>query len=184
MKKVLLSFVFFVFTFISLFATSGDTLIINVKVPQVSPEFKITGTLESDYTTNIVPGSQTGAAVIGQVPDISEEDVTIYCSISQDNIKKVRYRAAVDLEIAATTFKLDNDNETFPPTITKTAIYSGTSPVVVTWNDTTKVFRCAYQNGKPVSNYEVGRFTVVWAANESLAEGDYTASITLTYTTI
>ena len=183
MKKFLLSFVFFVFTFALLFATSGDTLIINVKVPAVSPEFKITGTLESDYITNIVPGSQAGAAVIGQVPDISQEDVTIYCAIAQNNLKKVRYRAAVDLGISASTFKLDNDNETLPPTITKTGIYSGSGPVV-TWDNTNKVFRCDYQNGKPVSNYEVGRFTVVWAADESLAEGDYVATITLTYTIV
>lgn len=183
MRKFLFTIVYLVLAFTLLFATSGDTLVITAKIPAVNPEFKITGTLESDYTTNLVTGSQAGTAIAGEEPNISLEDVIVYCALSQDNAKKVRYRSTVDLNIAASTLKLDTDNETLSPTITKTAMYSGTNPVV-TWDDTNKKFSCAYQKGKPVSNYEVGRFTVTWTADDTLADGDYTATITLTYTTV
>lgn len=187
MKKLLLVLTFVFVTLTCLVAAANDTLNITVRSPEIPPTFRMKGGFAQNAcnTTATLLGAPLETA---DNFDFSATDVVVWIRIEQ--IDKAKYTQSFDLTVTATALSTTIDGETFSvvPTAANTTNINTTNLNVTgsvsnLVNTAKAIFSLEYTNGKPVqANTFIGDACFTWAHDEDLPAGEYTASITLSYT--
>ena len=177
MKKVLATLTILALTVAAIFAASGDTLQITAKIAKKAPSFQMYGSFDTAYNT--VAGTTNNT--LTTTDDISEENITVNVKLVQNTVAK--YNESFDITIEATNLKNGNNEASVTCSTATSAVSNNANLTVAATKANAKAtYTMTYTNGKPVAaNTIIGYATFVWTANENLAAGDYSASITLSY---
>lgn len=198
MKKVV-TLVLFMLVLFSVFAESGDCLIIQTKVESVEPVFKLQGTFNK--TGEWKDGSLTGTVLNpDQNIDITQpkeenfaNEVIAYFRVVQTN--DVRSNKGYNITITATDLVNTDQTLTDNNTTTKTDWFYGqkhsvaesaltVAPANIQTSGTGKSysFTATYSNGQLVAkNTELLQMSFGWTGNANLAAGTYEATIKVEY---
>lgn len=174
----------------SVFALTGDKLTVTASVTEVKPEFTMVGGETNAYGT-------TATNTIASEKNIATTPIDIYVKISQTAKSYFKSTSGFDLTVQATALSATIEGvaySTAVPTIAASsdgnaianATDSSKNDFVSTKKsatDGTVVFTIKYPTGAPVdADTEVGTIQYKWPATSTLAVGDYSATITMTYT--
>lgn len=197
MKKAFLIFFVLVAAIGACFAASGDKLILTTSIAVEPPEFQIIGTY------NGVAG--TGTHIFENVVSPADNDITLDIAIkqSQDSRCKNKYT----LSVSATPFTKDGDEtqKTSAPVVVSDSSSESGSPVpkytLLTGatnisvsnfkseasGDDTKVSVDLEYDGPKVEHVSldnIAEWQFKWTHKTSLVAGNYTATVTLSYTAL
>ncbi len=188
MRKLVLVLTFFLILAIPVFAFTNDTLLLRMSIPSNTPLFTMVGGETTSYGTTAAPIENP--AIISSEKNIHNENITIYLKLTQ-SARTIPSRAgfSIDVSVVATALTLTGDESTKTeiPSIsdvqtgTVTADFSSTR-IIEGAEDGEVIFRVAYPSGNPVPiDTLVGKITYIWVQNDSMPAGEYTATITMTY---
>lgn len=185
MKKAFLIFFVLVAAIGACFATSGDKLTLTTSIAFEKPEFQIIGT----YNGEVKTGSDTFSNVISP----ADNDISLAIAIKQSNDS--RYNKKFTLSVSATPFVNDNvsSQKTSAPEVVSDSdkLLTGAANLTVSNfkseadGDNTKVSVDLEYAGPKVEHASLGNIAewqFQWTNVPSLAAGNYTATVTLSYT--
>ena len=188
MRKPVLVLAFILILVLPVFAFTNDTLLLRMSIPSNTPLFTMVGGETTSYGTTAAPIENPG--IISSEKNIHNENITIYLKLTQ-SARTIPSRAgfSIDVSVIAGALTLTEDENTqsdIPGTadvqtgagnadFTSTSIDEGTE-------DGEVIFRVAYPSGNPVpTDTLVGKITYIWVRDDTLPAGEYTATITMTY---
>ncbi|MCF0262152.1 MAG: hypothetical protein HUK23_04510 [Sphaerochaetaceae bacterium] len=185
MKKAFVIITLLMTICFALVAESGDALQVNATIALKQPEFTIKGGI-GNYDT---PSNEENVSnVITSSDDISEKPITVNVKVYQTN--KAKSYASFNITIEASALSDGTNSTANPSTGATTSPFSGDNAtdrleVTPSVNTNKAIFAMDYKNGKPVNpngtDMEVGATSFTWAKSEDLPAGNYSASITITY---
>lgn len=188
LKKLLFILVFTLILTGMVFAFTNDTLLLRMSIPSNTPLFTMVGGETTSYGTTAT--SSENPAVITTNKNIHNENITIYLKLTQ-SARTIPSRAgfSIDVSVLATELILTNDEDTKSgvPSITDVQTGTGTADFTSTRinegaEDGEVIFRVAYPSGNPVATDTlVGKITYAWVQDDTLPAGEYSATITMTY---
>lgn len=185
MKKAFLIFFVLVAAIGACFATSGDKLTLTTSIALERPQFEIFGT----YNGVEKKGPWTFADVVSP----ADNDITLAIAIKQS--QDSRYKNKITLSVSATPFTKDDDKKqkTSAPVVVSDSdkLLTGAANISVSnfkseaSGDDTKVSVDLEYDGPKVESASLGNIAewqFKWTHETSLVAGDYTATVTLSYT--
>lgn len=193
MKKAFLIFFVLVAAIGACFATSGDKLTLTTSIALERPQFEIFGT----YNGVEKKGPWTFADVVSP----ADNDITLAIAIKQS--QDSRYKNKITLSVSATPFTKDDDKEqkTSAPVVVSDSSSGSPLPIYTLLTgaanisvsnfkseasgDDTKVSVDLEYDGPKVESASLGNIAewqFKWTHETSLVAGDYTATVTLSYT--
>lgn len=178
MKKVLAILTSLMISIAALAAVPGDTLIITANVPKVAPLLIMKGGFSNDSFTTTA--TQEGAT-LNYGGDVSESDLTVYIQLLQDNVSKYKN----NFTATVTASNLVGENTSVPATAANSTNISGNHlNVTGSASGNTATFNLNYLTGRTVpANTLIGNASFTWATTAAdMVAGNYTATITMTYT--
>lgn len=188
-------------------------LTISSLVDQIFPQFAFYGTLNSDYSTDVVKAktdNESGEAEIDSGLDVSENDITVYFIIKQNSALKTdgteaayaRYNQVLTFSIsigalteqdpyggrAAATVagQIVSNSAVAGSATTYTGYKEGESKTLnnaISNSYDSLVFTSIY-NGRVNNSQEIGRFAAVWYKDTTIPSGSYEADVTVTIATV
>lgn len=191
MKRALLIFFVLVAAVGTCFADNGDYLVLTTKVEGRAPVFQLLG------GTGRVPATSNGTEIeITENPTTSNIKLEVAVKqIGHLSDGSIRYQNAnaFDISIVAGAFVLDgvtnptSKQATAVPKVdgevSKGTVVNGTDLVVEpTVADNKVSLAVSYPTGAKLDSSEIASWTYEWTKNEELVVGDYSATITITYT--
>ena len=185
MKKAFLIFFVLVAAIGACFATSGDKLTLTTSIALERPEFQIIGT----YNGVTKEGPYTFADVVSP----ADNDIILAIAIKQSNDS--RYKNEFTLSVSATPFTKvgDKTQKTSAPVVVSDSdkLLTGAANLTVSNfkseadGGNTKVSVDLEYAGPKVEHSSLGNIAewqFRWTKETSLVAGDYTATVTLSYT--
>ena len=185
MKKAFVIITLLMTICFALVAESGDALQVNATIALKQPEFTIKGGI-GNYDT---PSNEENVSnVITTTDDISEKSITVNVKVYQTN--KAKSYASFNIEVVASALSDGTNSTSAPSTGTTSSPFSAVADtarlkVTPSVSANKAIFAMDYRDGKPVNadgtEMEVGATSFTWAKSEDLPAGNYSASITITY---
>ena len=190
MKKAFLIFFVLVAAIGACFATSGDKLTLTTSIAFEKPEFQIIGT----YNGEVKTGSDTFTNVVSP----ADNDISLAIAIKQSNDS--RYNKKFTLSVSASPFVNDDvsSQKTSAPVVVSD---SSASPIYTLLTGATNISVSNFKSeadggntkvsvdleyaGPKVEHASLGNIAewqFQWTNVPSLAAGNYTATVTLSYT--
>lgn len=198
MKKLIAILTIMIVLVGAVFAATGDKLLVTSTVDKHIPGYKIYGSEDTAYD---IEGVQEPAAAntIASSKDISIDSITVNCKVVQYSVSgtytstKCKYKgtATIAVEASALSFT-DTDNAVYSTPATATVATSGATTVPTTVTGTTAVdgtktnkvnISYVYAGSTVQDSAVYSVFSFTWAADDTLVPGDYSATITMTYST-
>jgi len=186
MKKAIVILTLFILVCGSVFAASGDMLLLKTRVKPVNPVFEI-------YSSTTKGSPDPGTTVDKTTLDPADEDITLQIQIKQTGEGKdySRKKDTKGYELTITATALVNSEESSY----KTEVPSVLGVVSLTTDADCKVeengtsanevkLKVTYPTGKKVNTRGIASWTYKWTKVEDLPDGDYNATITLTFTAV
>ncbi len=193
MKKLITILVIMMVLVGSVFATSGDNLIITSTVAAVPPQYVMRGSLSAYPTAAATATSTTdladsdGLTLAGG--SIAKGNIDVYVKVYQSNDATYLKTAGVSVKVTATDLAKDGTSATYKVTPSVAAKAGGQESATDDYDTTTATdvtggveFLPKYKTGAQVLANVVGTVQFHYAQNETLPAGDYSSTITLTYT--
>ncbi len=185
MKKAIVILTLFILVCGSVFAASGDFLVLKTRVKPVNPVFEI-------YSGAIKGVASPGAEVDKLTVDPATENVTLEIKIKQTGEGDKTYSRKKDLNgyeltITATALvnQTDDSYKTAVPSVLGVVSLVTKADCKVEENGTSAnevKIKVTYPTGKKVDEDVIASWTYTWEKVEDLPDGDYNANITLIYT--
>ena len=199
MKKFIAILIVLIVLTGAVFATTGDILNIIASVLTIKPSFTMVGGFDTNYGTTASDDSSTNQ--LESEVNISENSIDVYIQVKQSIKSRYKNQTGFDLTIAAEGLSATIEGVTYStavPVITSASDGNSIENALdSTKNDFTSekksaeegsgtvVYTLKYPTGAPVAaNTVVGEIQFTWEADDSLPVGTYSASITMTHTTI
>lgn len=186
MKRVLLIF-FVLVAFVGVcFATSGDKLVLKTSIIAVSPNFEMTGTTTTDEGSVTETATQVGKEL--KILSPAHHDISVNVVVKQSTparFKGIHTLTIKASEIVNTDTENHADQKTALPKVDgEVSIASATTAVEVSSSGTNEEVKLTvnYLTGVRVDSFDVASWTFKWDKVESLAAGEYSGEIVLTYT--
>ncbi len=192
MKKVISILVVLIVLVGAVFAADGDKVVVNAKVAEHVPGFKIFGGMAADALGT--EGSANGGT-ISTNKDISLEPITVYFKLTQYSPNatdeytgtKAKFRGTATLTVTAAPLSTKIGETTFqtaaPACMSATAkSISGIdfTPAASTGSDSV-VFTLVY-DGRSIQDQDVATFSFKWTEKDELPPATtYSADVVLTY---
>ncbi len=178
MKRVAVAFVLVSLVLGCVFADSG-TFHIGATLKPIYPSFKLYVTYDSAYKTDVKEGN-SGGNILDLTSkdgyDPAKNDVTIYAKVWQAS--EALFAGSLDVSVSATAFG---------DAAAEASVYSMNTGIQA-WTITpilegdTGTFNIVY-DGRTIDKPDVGIFLFTWpTSTTNLAAGEYTSTITVTYT--
>lgn len=187
MKKAIVILALFILVCGSVFAASGDMLLLKTRVKPVNPVFEI-------YSSTTKGSPAPGATVDKTTLDPADGDITLQIQIKQTGEGGKTYSRKKDpngyeLTITATALvnQVENSYKTEVPSVLGAVSLTTDADCKVEENGTSAnevKLKVTYPTGKKVNTREIASWTYKWTKVEDLPDGDYNATITLTYTAV
>ena len=187
MKRALLIFFVLVAAVGTCFATSGDKLVLKTSITAVSPNFEMTGTTTTDEGSVTETATQVGKEL--KILSPAHSDVSVQIVVKQST--PARFKGTYTLTIRASeiantdTVNFGDQKTALPKVDGEVSIASATNDAVAVESSGTNeevTLTVKYLTGVRVDSFDVASWTFKWDKVESLAAGDYSGEIVLTYT--
>lgn len=197
MKKLIAILTIMIILVGAVFADSGDKLLVTSKVSEHIPGFKIFGGERAETTDTAAYGTEgTNTGVnVASTKDIALDDIMVDCKISQYSNTtspeytgaKAKYKGTATLTITATEL-VHSEDTTQKASVAASAV-NVSLPAGVTCTPTTTgatVSLPFVYDGRSVQDSAATAMATMlftWTHSDNLIPGNYSATITMTYTT-
>lgn len=188
MKKVITILAVLALIVGAVFAESNDKLNITAEVKGVAPTFSIYGGKAADKVNTL--GTQDGAPVALDT-DPSEANAVVYIKVTQPTKSKTKTNAVIIITPTVLECTTDSSAKTALPTAStvtaaSTNLDTNNYSVASETAAATGIVKLTVSyNGKPVAAnaaVDIASFSYTWTKVDTLPVGNYSATITMTYT--